>query len=57
MNSSELLLATLSAGVGMRREVSVLAPAIAHVRVPLGRGEVGVAKHFLDAPEVGAALE
>src|SRR5262245_23213634 len=39
------------------REVRLAPPAVGHVGVELGRGEVGVAEHLLDAPQVGAALE
>jgi hypothetical protein len=30
---------------------------IRNVRVELGRGEIGVAEHLLNAPQVGTALE
>ena len=39
------------------REKRVAAPAIRHVRVDLGRGEVRVAKHLLNAPEIGSSLQ
>ena len=32
------------------REVRLAAPAVGHVRVELGRGEVGVPEHLLHAP-------
>ena len=38
-------------------EVSLAPAAVADVRVELGRREVGVAEHLLDAAEVGAALQ
>jgi hypothetical protein len=38
-------------------EVRLSAPAIGHVRVQLRRGEVGVAEHLLDAPEIRSPLE
>ena len=38
-------------------EVDVAAPAVRDVRVELGRAEVGVAEHLLDAAQVGTALE
>ena len=41
----------------MRLEVQLAAAPIGYVRVELGRGEIGVAEHLLDAPEVGPALE
>ena len=41
----------------MRAEIQLAAPPIGYVRVELGRGEVGVAEHLLDAAEIGAAFE
>ena len=41
----------------MRAEIQLAPPPIGYVRVELGRGEVGVAEHLLNAAEVGAALE
>jgi hypothetical protein len=41
----------------MAAEVDVAAPPVAHVRVELGRAEVGVPEHLLDAAEIRAALE
>ena len=41
----------------MGREVGLAAALVRHVRVQLGRCEIGVAEHLLDAPEVGTALE
>jgi hypothetical protein len=32
-------------------------PPIRNVGVELGRGEIGVAEHLLNAPQVGAAFE
>ena len=46
-----------AARVRMRLEVQLAAPPIGYVGVELGRREVGVAEHLLDAPEIGAALE
>src|SRR5881394_3687078 len=43
--------------MGVGAEVELAAAAIADMRVELGRGEVGVAEHFLDAAQVGAAFE
>src|ERR671934_2724129 len=43
--------------VRMAAEVDVAAAAVRHMRVQLGRAEVGVAEHLLDAPQVGAAFE
>ena len=41
----------------VRLEVQLPAAPVGYVCVELGRGEVGVAEHLLDAPQVGAALE
>ena len=38
-------------------EIHLPPPPIRYVRVELGRAEIGVAEHLLNAPEVGAALE
>ena len=38
-------------------EVQVTAAAIADVRVELGRREIGMAEHFLDAAKIGSAFE
>ena len=38
-------------------EVELPAAPVGDVRVQLGRPEIGVPEHLLDAPEVGAALE
>ena len=46
-----------STGVRMGREIRFPASAIGNVRIELGRGEVGVAEHLLDAAQVGPALE
>ena len=48
---------SLAAGVRVRVEVDLAAPAVGDVRVALGRPEVGVPEHLLDRAEVGAALE
>ena len=48
---------TPSARVRVAAEVRLAAAAIRYVRVELGRAEVGMAEHLLDAAEVGAALE
>src|SRR5438067_10785525 len=41
----------------MAAEIHIAATAVAHVRVELGRGQIRVAEHLLDAAQVGAALE
>src|SRR5688572_33040657 len=41
----------------MRSEVQLTTSSIGYVRVELGRREVGMAQHLLDAAKVGAALE
>jgi hypothetical protein len=41
----------------MRLEVNLAATSVGHVRVALGRPEVGVAEHLLNRSEVGAAFE
>ena len=46
-----------SSRVRVRLEVQLPAAPIGYVRVELGRREVGVAEHLLDAAQVGAALE
>src|SRR5215210_8265815 len=38
-------------------EIQLASARIGYVRVQLGRREVRVAEHLLDAPQVGAALE
>ena len=53
MSASELS----TAGVRMGREVRLAAAFVRDVRVELGRGEIGMPEHLLDAAEVGAALE
>ena len=45
------------ARVRVRLEVQLAPAAVGDVRVELGRAEVGVAEHLLDAAQVGAALE
>ena len=47
------------AGARMRVRLEVQLPAapVGYVRVQLGRGEIGVPEHLLDAAQVGAALE
>src|SRR3954447_3624610 len=47
----------LSLGVRMRGEVELAPPAVAHVRVELGRREIRVAEHLLHRAEIRAALE
>src|SRR5216117_1437843 len=44
-------------GVRMAAEVNLPAAAVAHVRVQLGRAEVGMAQELLDAVQIGSALE
>src|SRR5438105_1068927 len=44
-------------GVWMGLVVQLAAPPIGYVRVELGRREIGVPEHLLDASEVGSALE
>ena len=46
-----------AARVRVRVEVGLAPAPVGDVRVDLGRREVGVAEHLLDAAEVGAALE
>src|ERR1700730_6777664 len=41
----------------MRAEVQLATSTVGYVRVQLGRREIGVAEHLLDAAEVRAALE
>src|SRR5438105_1233403 len=41
----------------MRLVVQLAPPPIGYVRVELGRGEVRVAEHLLDAAEIGTAFE
>ena len=41
----------------VRAEVGLAAPAVGHVRVALGGGEVGMPEHLLHRAEIGAALE
>ena len=41
----------------MELAVHFLEPRLFHVRVDLRRGDAGVAQHFLDLPQVGAAAE
>src|SRR5438105_8317903 len=41
----------------MRLEIQLPTPPIGYVGVELGRGQIGVAEHLLDAAQVGAALE
>ena len=43
--------------VRVRLEVEVAAAAVGDVRVQLGRGEIGVPEHLLDAAQVGAPFE
>jgi len=37
--------------------IDVAAPAVRDVRVQLGRAEIGVAEHLLDAAQIGSAFE
>jgi len=41
----------------VRLKVQLAPTPIGYVGVQLGRGEVGVAEHLLDAAQVGAAFE
>ena len=41
----------------VRAEVRLAAVPVGDVRVALGRSDIGVAEHLLDAPEVGAPFE
>ena len=41
----------------MGREVRLAPPAVGHVRVALGRREIGVPEHLLHGAEIGAPLE
>jgi hypothetical protein len=41
----------------VRAKIQLSTTAIGYVRVKLGRREIGVAEHLLDAAQVGAALE
>ena len=48
---------TRTTRVRVRLEVEVAAAAVGDVRVQLGRGEIGVPEHLLDAAQVGAPFE
>ena len=48
---------TGAARMRMSLEVEVAAAAVGNVRVQLGRGQIGVAEHLLDAAQIGPALE
>ena len=50
-------LSVVARRVGVRPEVQLPASPIGYVGVELGRREIGMAEHFLNAAEVGAALE
>src|SRR4051794_34502507 len=52
-----MLGSNLPARVRMRLKVQLAPSPIGYVRVELRRRQVGVSKHFLNGPEVGAALE
>ena len=41
----------------MSTEIELATTPIADVRIELGRREIGVAQHLLDAPEIGPAFE
>jgi hypothetical protein len=41
----------------VRLEIQLTPPAIGYVRVQLRGGEIGMSKHFLNRPQVGASLE
>ena len=43
--------------MGVSREIRLAASAVGHVRIDLGRGEICVPEHLLDASKVGASLE
>ena len=47
----------LAARVRVRLEVQLAPPPVGHVRVQLGRREIGVAEHLLHGAEIGAAFE
>ena len=38
-------------------EIQLATPPVGYVGVQLGRGEIRMAEHFLNRPEVGAAFE
>ena len=44
-------------GVRVRLEVQLPTAPIGYVGVQLGRRQIGVPEHFLDAAEVGSALQ
>jgi hypothetical protein len=46
-----------AAGVGVRLVVQLAAASVGYVCVQLGRREIGVAEHLLEAAQVCAALE
>src|SRR3954462_1850850 len=52
-----LPLGRLLSSVGVRSEVQLATPPIGYVRIELGGGQIRVSKHFLNRPEVRAALE
>jgi hypothetical protein len=41
----------------MRLEVQLPTAPIGYVRIQLGRGEIGVPEHFLDAAQIGPSFE
>src|SRR5919198_2784635 len=47
----------LASRMGMRSKIQLASAPIGYVRIELGRCEIGVAEHLLDAAEIGAALE
>ena len=48
---------TPSARMGVAAEVDLASAAVGDVRVELGRAEIGVPEHLLDAAQIGASLE
>ena len=43
--------------MGVAAEVDVASAAVRDMRVQLGRTEIGVAEHLLDAAQIGSAFE
>ena len=41
----------------MKAPMDVLEPLLVHMRVDLRRGDIGVAEHLLDHPEIGAVVQ
>ena len=46
-----------AAGMRVSVEIRLTAPPVGHVCVQLRRGEIGVAEHLLDAPQICASFE